>query len=101
MNIVLKTFMSALILVGLSACAVSPDPERVTQVDLDSAEIGTLQPETRFVTVTGSRIRHRVSDDGTPPMTAFPITGYTDDDVQFTGATNMQGALSILDPRID
>ncbi len=101
MNIALKTFISGVILIGVSACAVSPEPQAVAQADIDSAEIGTLQPETRYVTVTGSRIRHRVSEDGTPPMTAFPVTGYTNDDVEFTGATNMQGALSILDPRID
>jgi hypothetical protein len=101
MNIALKTLISGVILIGVSACAVSPEPQAVAQADIDSAEIGTLQPETRYVTVTGSRIRHRVSEDGTLPMTAFPVTGYTNDDVEFTGATNMQGALSILDPRID
>lgn len=101
MNIVMKTFMSGFILIGLSACAVSSEPRAVAQADIDSAEMGTLQPETRYVTVTGSRIRHRVNEDGSLPITAFPVTGYTNEDVEFTGATNMQGALNILDPRID
>jgi len=101
MNLVFKTSLSGLILLGVSACAVSPDSQRTVRADIDTVEDGVLQPEPVYVTVTGSRIRHRLNEDGSAPMTSAPIVGYSQDDIQFSGARVMQSALIILDPRID
>jgi hypothetical protein len=101
MKPITKIFLPVLILFGLSACAVSPNQQPSAEADIESAEIGALQAEDRWVTVTGSRIRYRVSEDGTAPITSFPIIGYSQDDIEFTGVRDMQGALIILDPRID
>lgn len=101
MNPVLKFCLSGLILVGLSACAVGPDPRGDSQADIESAEMGDMQGQTRYVRVTGSRIRYPITDDGQAPLTSFPVIGYSQDDIEFTGVRDMQGALIILDPRID
>jgi len=101
MSVLTRCFIGALSLAGVAACAVSPSSPSASEPQPTSAELGDNAGQSRYVTVTGSRIRYRVDAGSQAPLTSFPVVDYGQDDVEFTGAQDMQGALMILDPRID